>query len=146
MSIQIPAQVFHRHFEAPLHALEIRNAREAQLDECLRVGVDEALAWDLAAIVDELASNIMRHSEATWMEYSLIRDADEGLMILRFQDNGQRFDPASHPLPPVGHGFEGKMGIAMTRRLARGMRYRRDQAQINCLEVQLGPQPRMVLA
>lgn len=144
--MQIPAQIFQRRLEAPFHALEIRHAREAQLDQCLRVGVDEALAWDLAAITDELASNILRHSQATWMEWALTRNADEGLLILRFQDNGDRFDPASHPLPAAGHGFQGKMGLAMMRRLARGFRYRREQNQLNVLEVQLGPQARMALA
>jgi anti-sigma regulatory factor (Ser/Thr protein kinase) len=144
--MQIPAQIFHHRLEAPFHALEIRTAREAQLDECLRVGVDESLAWDLAAILDELASNVLRHSQATWMEWSLSRDADEGLLVLRFQDNGDRFDPASAPLPAAGHGFQGHMGLAMMRRLARNLRYRREGSVLNTLEVQLGPQARLALA
>lgn len=144
--MQIPSQLYHRRMEAPFHALEIRAAREAQLDECLRVGVDEALAWDLAAIVDELASNVLRHSQATWMEWSLTRNAEEGLLVLRLKDNGTSFDPAGQPLPPVGDGFNGKMGLAMTRRLARSLRYRREGGQFNSLEVQLGPQAKLALA
>ena len=104
------------------------------------------LAWDLAAIVDELASNVMLYSQATWVEWSLNRDAEEGLLILRLQDNGDRFDPATHPLAPAGFGHRGKMGIAMVRRLARGMRYKREASNINSLEVHLGPQARLVLA
>jgi anti-sigma regulatory factor (Ser/Thr protein kinase) len=144
--MKIPDQIYRHRLEAPFHALEIRTAREAQLDECLRVGVDEALAWDLAAIVDELASNVLLHSQATWMEWSLSRDPEEGLLILRFQDNGDSFDPASAPLPAVGYGFNGHMGLAMMRRLARGLRYRREQGALNTLEVQLGPQARLALA
>ena len=144
--MQIPSQLFKRRLEAPFHALEIRTAREAQLDECLRLGVDEALAWDMAAIVDELASNVLRHSQATWLEWNVSRDPEEGLLVLRIQDDGDRFDPASHPLPPVGDGFNGKMGIAMTRRLARNLRYRREHGHINTLEVQLGPQAKLALA
>ena len=144
--MKIPNELFHHRLEAPFHALEIRTAREEQLDECLRVGVDEALAWDLAAIVDELGSNILRHSQATWFEWTLSRNAEEGLLMLRFEDNGVSFDPANHPLPPVGDGFQGRMGLAMTRRLARSMRYRRDLGRLNLLEVQLGPQAKLALA
>jgi anti-sigma regulatory factor (Ser/Thr protein kinase) len=144
--MQIPSQIFHCRLEAPFHALEVRRAREEQLDQCLRVGVADFLAWDLAAIVDELASNILLYSQATWMEWSLSRDAEEGILILRMQDNGARFDPATHPLAPAGFGYRGKMGIAMVRRLARGMRYKREASNINSLEVHLGPQARLVLA
>jgi anti-sigma regulatory factor (Ser/Thr protein kinase) len=144
--MQIPAQLFHRRLEAPFHALEIRHAREAQMHQCLRLGIADFLAWDLAAITDELASNIMLHSQATWMEWTLSRDAEEGLLVLRMQDNGGRFDSATITLPSAGYGFRGKMGIAMVRRLARGMRYKREASHINSLEVQLGPQARLVLA
>ncbi len=144
--MQIPLQLFQRRLEAPFHALEIRTAREAQLDECLRLGVDEALAWDLAAIVDELASNVLRHSQATWLEWSVTRNVEEGLLTLRFLDNGDRFDPAGQALPPGGNGFNGKMGLARTGRLARSLRYRREQGQLNSLEVQLGPQAKLALA
>jgi anti-sigma regulatory factor (Ser/Thr protein kinase) len=142
----IPTPIFHRRLEAPFHALEIRHAREAQLDYCVRLGVSEQLGWDLAAITDELATNIMLHSQATWMEWSLSRDPEEGLLLLRFHDNGSRFDPVTKVLPARVSGFEGKMGLAMVRRLTRGMRYKREDPHINSLELQLGPQPRLSLA
>jgi anti-sigma regulatory factor (Ser/Thr protein kinase) len=143
--MKIPALIYRQRLEAPFHGLEIRAAREALLDQCLRVGVEESLAWDLAAISDELTSNVLEHSQASWMEWSVNRDDEEGLFFLRFHDNGSRFDAATHPLPPAGDGSHGGMGLAMTRRLARGLRYRHE-GMVNHLEVQLGPLARPVLA
>jgi anti-sigma regulatory factor (Ser/Thr protein kinase) len=143
--MKIPALIFSHRLEAPFHALEIRVAREDLLDQCLRVGLDEALAWDLAAIADELTSNVLEHSHATWMEWAVTWDIEEGLYFLRFQDNGSRFDPSTHPLAAVGDGSHGGMGLAMTRRLARGLRYRHE-GLVNQLEVQMGPLARLALA
>ena len=143
--MKIPALIFSHRLEAPFHALEIRVAREALLDQCLRVGLDEALAWDLAAIADELTSNVLEHSHATWMEWAVTWDIEEGLYFLRFQDNGSRFDPSSYPLPMAGDGSHGGMGLAMTRRLARGLRYRHE-GLVNQLEVQMGPLARLAMA
>ncbi len=113
----------HRPFETE----SFREAREALLESCLRQGIPEVQAWDLAAAADELLCNVLEHSDAEWIDLGVCQNAVDGMLRLRMLDNGQRFDvalAAESSDAAAGDGNNRHMGLVMIKGVSTGLSYR----------------------
>ncbi len=107
-------------------------------------GIAEASAWldewiakaDLAGqsaalhvILDEICSNIVRHSGASYFELGLSRLCEAAGVRMEFIDDGVAYNPLSHEDPDttisVSQRQIGGLGIMMVRKMSRHMEYER---------------------
>ena len=132
---------FHRILRQPFDPAELRQAREDQVRAAKAAGLSELLAWDLAAVADELVSNILEHSQATWLEWSLsIEGFERARLVLR--DNGPAFDAARSSESAeemAGDGTQRHMGLLMVKRVVESMEYNRLPDGSNELTLCAGP-------
>jgi sigma-B regulation protein RsbU (phosphoserine phosphatase) len=81
----------------------------------------------LHIILDEVCSNIVKHSDATVFELDI--SSNGGETTLTFVDDGSPYDPLSHEDPdtslPAGERPIGGLGIMMVKKLASSVAYRR---------------------
>jgi len=81
----------------------------------------------LHIILDEVCSNIVKHSDATVFELDI--SSNGGETTLTFVDDGSPYDPLSHEDPdtslPAGERPIGGLGIMMVKKLASSVTYRR---------------------
>ena len=92
--------------------------------EAIRAG-----APALHVILDEICSNIVRHSEATGFEIGIeILDAPPAIKMT-FVDDGIAYDPLAHVDPdttlPVEERPIGGLGILMVKKMASSVSYHR---------------------
>ena len=89
-----------------------------------------ALAPSLHVILDEIASNIAKHSGATGFELRIGPSSDPPGVTMTFSDDGAPFDPLAHadpdPTLPAAERPIGGLGIMMVRKMAASVAYRRD--------------------
>jgi len=92
---------FFREFEAACRTIKVdRNITAAESD------IPASLKVVIFRILQEAMSNIVKHSEATQVHFSLEKDGQ--MLILRVEDNGKGFDTqAFHETPSEGLGLRG---------------------------------------
>ena len=83
----------------------------------------------LHVILDEICSNIVKHSRASGFEVDIELLADSGGVKLTFRDDGLPYDPVAHTDPDISLPAEerpiGGLGIMMVRKMTDSMSYRR---------------------
>ena len=89
----------------------------------------ESLSPSLHVILDEIASNIVKHSGATGFELEFEPVSDPPGAKLVFSDDGAPFDPLAHadpdPTLPAAERPIGGLGIMMVRKMSSAVSYRR---------------------
>ena len=91
------------------------------------------LAPSLHVILDEICSNIVKHSGASGFEVDVeIKDSPSGVK-LTFIDDGVAYDPLTHIDPDTTLSAEerpiGGLGILMVKKMASSVSYRRAQSR-----------------
>ena len=80
-------------------------------------------------ILDEICSNIVKHSGASGFELDIELLADSGSVKLTFRDDGVPYDPLTHEDPDTTLPAEkrpiGGLGIMMVKKIADAMSYER---------------------
>ena len=100
----------------------------AYLDECLKEQPPGAQS-SLHIILDEIASNIVKHSGASGFEVDVeFTEAPAGVRLV-FVDDGVPYDPLSHADPdtklPAAERPIGGLGIMMVKKMADSISYER---------------------
>ena len=100
----------------------------AYLDECLKEQPPDAQS-SLHIILDEIASNIVKHSGASGFEVDVEFTEDPAGVRLVFVDDGVPYDPLSHADPdtklPAAERPIGGLGIMMVKKMADSISYER---------------------
>lgn len=108
-----------------------------------QVGVPDGQRHAVKVVIEELCTNILEHSHATWMELGLRRQG-QGLMVA-IADDGLPFDPS----PLMGEApssarlkrsQERHLGLYMISSLTRGVHYFRDEIGVNVIELEINPE------
>ena len=98
----------------------------------------EMLSPKLHIILDEIASNIAKHSGASSFDIEIV--CSPGGVKLTFSDDGAAYDPLMHSDPDVSLPAEerpiGGLGILMVKKMATDILYRREGGR-NVLAVAL---------
>jgi len=92
-------------------------------------GLDDSAAWPLHVALDEILSNIVRHSQtgpkAGWIDLTIERRGDAVDMTVT--DDGPAFDPLQLPEPDVTAPLEGRqpggLGVHLVRKLMDRVEY-----------------------
>jgi anti-sigma regulatory factor (Ser/Thr protein kinase) len=132
--------MFQYRLEKPVDFRQVRRMRDQHLAFCVNTGMAEECAWDLVAIADEIYSNILEHSDASWLEWSMEYNAETKKVNLIFRDNGRAFDAAhekdgARPFPGYDERSHRGIGLALVKELADQLTYRRTVDQVNELTV-----------
>ena len=101
----------------------------AWLDEWLETADIVRLSAALHVILDEMCSNIVRHSGASYFEVCFSRLFGPSGVRVDFVDDGVAYDPLSHEDPdvsrPAAERQIGGLGIMMVKKMADSMSYER---------------------
>ena len=80
---------------------------------------------------DEIWSNIVHYSGATWAAVELCREGET--LLLRFSDDGKPYDPTAAPEPDVTLSADerqiGGLGLHMVRKMTTAMTYRHEDGE-----------------
>ena len=97
-----------------------------------------AFSPKMHVVLDEIASNIVKHSGAS--AFTVEIECRSDAVVLSFSDDGSEFDPLAHADPDVSLPAEsrpiGGLGILMVKKMASRLAYRREGG-LNVLEVVL---------
>ena len=120
------------------------------LDECLETSLNLPASANAAlhVIVDEITSNIVKHSNASGFELDVQYLEESSGVKLIFMDDGVPYDPLSHVDPdttlPAAERPVGGLGILMVKKMSNSVTYERVRNR-NCLtvfkQVERGPAP-----
>ncbi len=118
---------------------ELRGAAEKLMDEA---GVSPRQRSGLFVVIDELCTNVLEHSGATWIEMAVVTGT--GQACLSLSDDGKPFDSAA---VIQGRDFSGELGnddgrnlgLYMLKQLTESMRYLREEGGVNRVTLQLAP-------
>ena len=133
---------FSRSFPSTLEGLA---SASAYLDETMaefksRSPEVESVSSSLHIILDEIVSNIVKHSGASGFEVGMEVDEASRCVAIAFTDDGVAYDPLSHADPDTSLPAEarpvGGLGIMMVKRIASAVSYSRVNG-CNCLEVKV---------
>jgi len=106
----------------------IERARLAMLAWLAPHGLDERAVNRIEVILEELVSNVVRHSEGATL-VTIAADMAGGDFQLTISDDGAPFDPTARDDPKAFTTLEeatpGGLGIAMVRRMSRSFGYKR---------------------
>ena len=84
----------------------------------------------LHIILDEVCSNIVKHSNATLFEVDVEQTDEPREVSMTFSDDGVAYDPLTHVDPDTTLGAEkrpiGGLGIMMVKKMASSVSYSRD--------------------
>ena len=109
------------------------------LDEWLDKAGVVSLSATLHVILDEICSNIVKHSDASFFELGLSRLVGSSGVRMEFVDDGVPYDPLTHVDPDTTAPVEGRpiggLGILMVKRMASSITYQR-VADRNCLVIE----------
>ncbi len=112
----------------------------AFLDEALKDLAQDKLS-QLHIILDEICSNIVKHSKASEFEIELENTPTSNGVRMTFRDDGVAFDPLNQPPPDITLSAEerpiGGLGIMMVRQMASNISYCRNDNR-NVLTIELG--------
>ena len=85
----------------------------------------------LHVIVDEVASNIVKHSGASGFEVEI--EVSQGGVAIDFVDDGEPYDPLSHADPDTSIAADkrpiGGLGLLMVKKMATSVSYRRSHGR-----------------
>ncbi|MCQ2437482.1 MAG: SpoIIE family protein phosphatase [Clostridia bacterium] len=102
---------------------EVQTYVESRMEEA---GVPMKAVSKINIGLDEMYSNVVHHSNASWAEIICDADAEQVTVILR--DNGIPFDPLNIPEPDVTLSADerhvGGLGIFMTKKMMNELTYR----------------------
>lgn len=116
------------HLELPSVISAVEDARAALLDYLRPFGIGEQASNRIEVIVEELVSNVARHSAQACTIGIEARYAD-GMLHLVVEDDGEAFDPLAAPehagFTTLDEARLGGLGIPLVRRLSRSVEYRR---------------------
>jgi anti-sigma regulatory factor (Ser/Thr protein kinase) len=109
---------------------EVGLIREKVQAECIAQKLLPKNGFILLFVVDELSSNIMEHSHATWMELQVEMDGQK--FSARLKDDGVPFDTgaevgAAKAKAFDGEGGERRLGLGLIGRLVDSIDYSRSQ-------------------
>src|SRR5262245_24524511 len=109
--------------------------------------VPEEALFQLQVVLEEVASNVIRHALPAGERRFLVRlEAAGGDLVAEVEDDGPPFDPLSRPepdlsLPPAERPLGG-LGVVLVRRLMDDVDYRRDRGRnVLRLRKRLPPTP-----
>ena len=126
--------------DKPPDMKSVRNMRNKHLEFCEELGLGEEIAWDLVSIADEVYSNVLEHSDATWVEWAMEVDKNKKSVKLVFRDNGSAFNVTTETAHRVGgsplleESHRG-MGLAYIKKMSETLTYRRTNDNINELTI-----------
>lgn len=110
----------------------------AWLDEAVKAPM--GVLMQLHIILDEICSNIVRYSGASFFGLAVETDAESGVVRIEFSDDGKPYDPLAHADPditlPAAERPIGGLGIMMVKKMADSVSYRREGGR-NLLTVTL---------
>ncbi len=90
-------------------------------------GITQSLSAKIMVIVDELYSNIVNYSGATWAKVKSHLDGDR--VIITLEDNGIAYDPLKKKDPditlPIEERAIGGLGIFMVKQMSEDLKYSR---------------------
>jgi anti-sigma regulatory factor (Ser/Thr protein kinase) len=118
--------------------VQIRTTTEAWLTEG---GVDISVRAGLMTVLEELCTNIMEHSNATWLEVSMAW-FNQGVLV-SVQDDGAPFDPLGlirdrdYSKGLVNHQSDRSLGLYMVGELTKRLRYFRELEGLNRLVMEV---------
>ena len=105
----------------------------AAIDEALaRAGIPPALAHDVHLVSEEVVCNVLEHGQRPGGEHEITVEIgiDDDRVTLYFRDDGEPFDPLSHPPPDLEADIEerliGGLGVHLIRTLADEITYTRE--------------------
>jgi anti-sigma regulatory factor (Ser/Thr protein kinase) len=105
----------------------------------LQVPMGPGLRPIVALVVEEVCTNIMEHSSATWLELSL--GTRRGRVWVQVTDDGQPFNTEDAILTREGMRLqdvhERRLGLYMVKQLASVVRYGRDPQGFNRVEFEI---------
>ena len=100
-----------------------------------------SVAPSLHVILDEICSNIVRHSGASGFNIDIEIEDSPPAVKMTFVDDGVAYNPLTHADPdttlPAEDRLVGGLGILMVKKMASSISYRRDHDR-NFLAVVLG--------
>jgi anti-sigma regulatory factor (Ser/Thr protein kinase) len=109
------------------------------LNRGLSVPMSASLRPIVALVVEEICTNIMEHSGATWLELSLARRG--GQVWVQVSDDGEPFNTGEAILARgdlcLQDVHERRLGLYMVKQLASVVRYGRDQLGHNRVEFEI---------
>ena len=118
--------------------VEVRRCPFDELLVRVKAGV-VSLSATLHVILDEICSNIVKHSDASFFELGLSRLVGSSGVRMEFVDDGVPYDPLTHVDPDTTAPVEGRpiggLGILMVKRMASSVTYQR-VADRNCLVIE----------
>ena len=101
----------------------------AWLDEWIEKAEVDGQSAALHIILDEICSNIVKHSGASYFELGLSRLLEPSGVKMEFIDDGVAYNPLSHEDPdttlPASKRPIGGLGIMMVKKMSRSMEYER---------------------
>ncbi len=121
-----------RHFKLFPPTQEGIAAASGWLDEVVS-GTLAPLTPTLHVVLDEICSNIVKHSGASGFSIGIEFPDDPPGVRLAFTDDGEPYDPLSHKDPdtslPMAERAIGGLGIMMVKNMVDSMRYERVQGR-----------------
>ena len=109
------------------------------LGQGLDVPMSAGLRSIVAVVVEEICTNIMEHSNATWLELGLARR--EGRTWVLVRDDGEPFNTHEAILAredlSLQEVHERRLGLYMVKQLASTVRYGRDPQGHNRVEFEI---------
>lgn len=106
------------------------------------LGVDPDLLPIVATVVEEICTNIMEHSNASWLEVDLERNG--GRIWVRVVDNGLPFNFGdrvhAQAKPTLQDRQERHLGLYMVKQLASAVHSSRDERGNNLVELEFYPE------
>jgi serine/threonine-protein kinase RsbW len=94
-----------------------------------RFGLADDTAHRLKLVVEEAATNVVRHAYASGGagDLTVVADVDDAAVVVTLEDEGRPFAPEDAPPPDLGSGWEerqvGGLGWHLIRQLADDVRY-----------------------
>lgn len=114
--------------DLPTEAVQWHKLRKECLQACVSMGLTAPLCWDLVAAADEIATNVMEHSGAHWVEWDMRVDRHAGHVTLSFRDDGASYDALEamdDAESAAGDGTKKHLGFLLVKQVAKALSYRR---------------------
>ena len=125
---------------SPVTLDRVQREAVAMMDE---VGVPKSQRHAVTVVIEELCTNIMEHSHATWLEVGISKSGDK--IELAFADDGLAFDPSNaiNEAPSsarLTRSVDRHLGLYMISSLTRGFEYFRDEVGVNIMQLEILPE------
>ena len=112
--------------EASAYLDEVVSKEDERRDSSIRIA---SLAPKLHVLLDEICSNIVKHSGASGFEVDIGIGEEPLVITMTFTDDGVAYDPLAHESPDISLPADkrpiGGLGIMMVKKMATSLAYRR---------------------